>query len=140
MARLSTAQWGYISGDVSSFAYRPLFGKDDVVYKKDEYTQAASSKHTSFTHRPYKIIHGGIRVNAAGAPLKNSDDTAIVGAVGAQADAPWVYDIQEIKAGETVATASGVIQRDVKESNLASLADIKTYVTSELADWADPAA
>lgn len=138
MPRLTTTQWGYISGDVSSFAYRPLYGVDDVVYKKDEYTQAVSSKFTSFVHRPYKVIHIGINQNAAGAPL-NQSDAAITGAVtGQDPGAPWIYDIQEIKSGETISAATGPVTRNVKENNINTLAQIKTYIGTEVGDWIDP--
>ena len=139
MARLSTTQWSWISGDVSSFAYRPLFSIGDVVYKKSEYTMAASAKHQKFQHRPYKVLTIGVKQNTSSVPLKQ-DGTAITGAVTAQADAPWKYDVQEILSGETQATASGPVTRDINENDLNSLADIKTYIGTEKDDWADPAA
>ena len=139
MARLSTTQWTNITGAVSSFAYRPLFSIGDVVYKKSEYTMAANDKHKKFQHRPYKVLTIGIKQNTSSVPLKQ-DGTAITGAVGSRAAAPWKYDIQEILSGETQATASGPITRDINEDDCNSLADIKTYIGTEKDDWADPAA
>lgn len=137
MARMTSAQFGYITGDVSSFAYRPLYGKDDIVYRSDEISQAVGA-NASFIHRAYKVVSVGYKTNAAGAPL-NQAGTAISGAVASQATAPWVYDLQEVKPGETIATATGKISRDVLESLCLTLAQAKTLIGTEVGDWSDPA-
>ena len=135
--RMSTASWGYITGDVSSFAYRPLFSAEDIVYRKSEVN--------GLTHkqRPYKVLRICLDTNTSGVPLKQDGTTTITGAVAAQADAPWLYDIQELKrltstTFETNATASGPVIQGVREDDLAALADIKTYIQTEVGDWADP--
>jgi hypothetical protein len=132
MAQMTEAQFGYIS----VAAYRPLYGVNDVVYNKLQYVGTTSK---TFQKRPHKVLRVCIGTNAAGAPI-DKDDAAITTDVAAQTGAPWRYDIQEILVGETVATASGQTTEGAIENNLATLADIKTYVGTEVGDWTNPSA
>lgn len=136
MARPTSATWTDITGDASTFAYRPLYGTGDVVYRSDEVSQAAGANQ-AFRHKPYKVLRVAFATNSSGVAL-DQDGAAIAADVASQATAPWLYDLKEIKAGETIATASGPEVRGIRESYCKTLADIKTLIGTEVGDWTSP--
>ena len=138
MTRPTSGTWTDITGDVSTFAYRPLYGTDDVVYRKTEVLQAAAA-NANFINRPYKVLRMTFKTNASGVALDQAG-VAIATDVVSQATAPWLYDIKEIRRGETISGATGPETRGVREDDLATLADIKTLIGTEVGDWANPAA
>lgn len=136
MARPTSATWTDITGDASTFAYRPLYGTGDVVYRSDEVSQVAGA-NAAFRHKPYKVLRIAFATDSAGV-AKDQDGVAIATDVVSQATAPWLYDLKEIKAGETIATASGPEVRGVRESYCKTLAQIKSLIGTEVGDWTDP--
>lgn len=136
MSRPTSGTWTDITGDASTFEYRPLYGTGDVVYRTSEYAAAAKVAK----QRPYKVLRICFKTNSSGVALKQDGTTAVSVDVAAQLDAPWLYDIQEILSGETVANASGPVTQNVREDDLDNLADVKTLIAAQTGAWADPSA
>lgn len=137
MARIADTDWEFITGAEEAdpvAAFRPLFSTGDFVYRKSDVLQGAGD-NANIPYKAYQVLSVGYKTDASGVPLKQDGTTTITAEVTAQADAPWLYTIQQVTSA---LVNVGDPKTEVREDDLNNLADHKTLIGTEVGDWADP--